>query len=158
MKILLFTLLVIFLLVSCSPSKCSIYDTLSYIYIDKWEHKSIPQKGMLYISGRKSFIGQKDSIPVINIFTDELDSTYITCEIERNQLYYINDFYLVLDDSIVYDITDIRRETREDREHWGMFGPSVSCVVTSMKVNGTKIKDSEGIAFPAKLRKIIKKR
>ena len=146
MKILLFTLLVIFLLVSCSPSKCSIYDTLSYIYIDKWEHKSIPQKGMLYISGRKSFIGQKDSIPVI------------TCEIERNELYYINDFYLVLDDSIVYDISDIRRETREDREHWGMFGPSVSCVVTSMKVNGTKIKDSEGIAFPAKLRKIIKKR
>ena len=59
-------------------SKCNMYDTLSYIYIDKWEHKSIPQKGMLYISGRKSFIGQKDSIPVINIFTDELDSTYIT--------------------------------------------------------------------------------
>lgn len=158
MKKILLLLLLACLLYACSVSKCNMYDTLSYIYIDKWEHKSIPQKGMLYISGRKSFIGQKDSIPVINIFTDELDSTYITCEIERNQLYYINDFYLVLDDSIVYDISDIRRETREDREHWGMFGPSVSCVVTSMKVNGTKIKDSEGIAFPAKLRKIIKKR
>ena len=55
MKILLFTLFAICLLVSCSPSKCSIYDTFYSISILDWNGNKVPEKGVVYITGKKKF-------------------------------------------------------------------------------------------------------
>ena len=71
-----------------------------------------------------------------------------------------DDIRLVLDDTLVYDISDITLSWLVDQRHWTMGGPREYCIVSSLKVNGHVVKGtmhSGYLAFPREYARILKR-
>ena len=70
-----------------------------------------------------------------------------------------DDIRLVLDDTLVYDISDITLSWFVDQRQWTMGGPREYCIVSSLKVNGHVVKGtmhSSNLAFPREYARVLK--
>ena len=71
-----------------------------------------------------------------------------------------DDIRLVLDDTLVYDISDINLSWFVDQRHWTMGGPMECCIVSSLKVNGRIARDTIGVGylkFPREYARVLKR-
>ena len=70
-----------------------------------------------------------------------------------------DDIRLVLDDTLVYDISDITLSWFVDQKHWTMRGPREYYIVSSLKVNGRIVRgtiDVGYLRFPREYARVLK--
>ena len=71
-----------------------------------------------------------------------------------------DDIRLVLDDTLVYDISNITLSWFVDQKHWTMGGPREYCIVSSLKVNGRIVRgtiDVGYLRFPREYARVLKR-
>ena len=89
------------------------------------------------------------------------DTTDLACLLYTNKLNHLNDIRVVLDDMLVYDISNIVIEKFLDTRRWGMWGPIERDIIPSLLVNGYVTRDTTvpgELAFPQECGRIIRKR
>ena len=114
---------------------------------------------LIYIKGTH-FAELIDTIRFYALARGITDSTILTCILNSKRLNYLNDISVVLDDTLKYDISDIKLSMFVDNEHWTMGGPWEYCIVSSLTANGHVVHDtvySGSLAFPQRYVRIVKK-
>lgn len=167
MDILKFINLILFCLFfsSCFEKRCSEYSTFS-IEIYDWNNKSIPKKAKIETYKKGSFFKEKinerySSINISgsgvednneSILISVYDSDFFSFEISSKK-----DYSLILDDTLFYNISNIETVLDVDSSHHTMAGPTKSCVIKSLEINGQIIENPEILRFSRNTSKIIKK-
>ena len=123
--------------------------------------RPIPNKGVAYIYKKgTNFAELIDTVRFYALARGITDSTILTCILNSKRLNYLNDISVVLDDTLKYDISDIKLSMFVDNEHWTMGGPWEYCIVSSLTANGHVVHDtvySGSLAFPQRYVRIVKK-
>ena len=102
-----------------------------------------------------------DTVNFIVIKRGRVDSTELACLLYTKKLNHLNDIRVVLDDTLVYDISNIGIEKFLDTRRRGMWGPIERDIIPSLLVNGCVTRDTTvpgELAFPQKCGRIIRKR
>ena len=102
-----------------------------------------------------------DTVNFIVIKRGRVDSTELACLLYTKKLNHLNDIRVVLDDTLVYDISNIEIEKSLDTRRWGMCGPIERDIIPSLLVNGYVTRDTTvpgELAFPQECGRIIRKR
>lgn len=136
MKKIIFYATLLAIATACKNNVCDYDSKINDIYITGW-HGGVPSKGCIYTYDRHtSFKQAKDSMKIHNITKDGEGLPVLLCSLKDGNFNYNTDMRLILDDTLIYDITDIRLEWFVDKRHWVMGGPWEHCIVSSLKVNG----------------------
>ena len=115
---------------------------------------------LTYIKKGTHFAEPIDTIRFYALVRGITDSTILTCILNSKRLNYLNDIRVVLDDTLEYDISNIKLSMFVDNEHWTMGGPWEYCIVSSLTANGHLAHDtvySGSLAFPQRHVRIVKK-
>ena len=129
-------------------------------FVTHWE-EALPKQGKVYsfIAGT-NFIAPIDSfnLPIIERIDGYPDWT--SCTLRGKKPTHRNDIRLVLDDTLVYDISDITLSWYVNYRQRGMTCPREYCIVSSLKVNGHVVKGtmhSSNLAFPREYARVLKR-
>ena len=161
MKRCLFVLICLLLFSACIKKLCKYEYPIDAIYVLNWGERPIPNKGVAYIYKKGTHFAELiDTIRFYALARGITDSTILTCILNSKRLNYLNDIRVVLDDTLKYDISDIKLSMFVDNEHWTMGGPWEYCIVSSITANGHVVHDtvySGSLAFPQRYVRIVKK-
>ena len=159
MKSILFVFIAIITLSSCK-GECKYDDPIKEFFVTHWE-EALPRHGKVYsFKAGTNFTVPIDSfnLPVIERIHGYPD--WISCTLIGKKPTHRNDIRLVLDDTLVYDISNISLSWYVNQRQWTMGGPREYCIVSSLKVNGHVVKDtthSGYLAFPREYARILKR-
>ena len=158
MKSIFFVLITIAALFSCK-GECKYDEPIEGFFVTHWE-ESLPKHGKVYsFKAGTNFIAPIDSfnLPIIERIHGYPD--WISCTLRGKKPTHRNDIRLVLDDTLVYDISDITLSWFVDQKHWTMGGPREYCIVSSLKVNGRIVRgtiDVGYLRFPREHARVLK--
>ena len=162
MKRCLFVLICLLLLSACIKKQCKYEYPIAEIYVLNWSPRPIPNKGVAYIYKKGTHFAEPiDTIRFYALVRGITDSTILTCILNSKRLNYLNDIRVVLDDTLEYDISNIKLSMFVDNEHWTMGGPIERDIIPSLLVNGYVTRDTTvpgELAFPQECGRIIRKR
>jgi len=88
------------------------------------------------------------------------DSSTLACLFQSKQVNNQMDIRLILNDTLIYDISNITLSWVVDYRHWTMGGPMEYCIVSSLKVNGRIVRDTIGVGylkFPREYARVLKR-
>ena len=159
MKSIIFVLITIAALSSCK-GECKYDEPIEGFFVTHWE-EALPKHGKVYsFKAGTNFIAPIDSfnLPVIERIHGYPD--WISFTLRGKMPTHRNDIRLVLDDTLVYDISNISLSWYVNQRQWTMGGPREYCIVSSLKVNGHVVKDtthSGYLAFPREYARILKR-
>ena len=159
MKSIIFVLITIAALSSCK-GECKYNDPIKEFFVTHWE-EALPRHGKVYsFKAGTNFTDPIDSfnLPVIERIHGYPD--WISFTLRGKMPTHRNDIRLVLDDTLVYDISNISLSWYVNQRQWTMGGPREYCIVSSLKVNGHVVKDtthSGYLAFPREYARILKR-
>ena len=129
-------------------------------FVTHWE-EALPRHGKVYsFKARANFTDPIDSfnLPVIERIHGYPD--WISCTLRGKKPTHKDDIRLVLDDTLVYDISNITLSWYVNYRQRGMTCPREYCIVSSLKVNGYVVKDtthSGYLAFPREYVCVLKR-
>ena len=160
MKSILFVFIAIITLSSCK-GECKYNDPIKGVFVTNWERFPYPNHGKIYsFKAGTNFAEFIDSFD-LTIMRENLTRTdWTTCYLTKEKPTHKDDIRLVLDDTLVYDISDITLSWFVDQRHWTMGGPREYCIVSSLKVNGHVVKGtmhSGYLAFPREYARVLKR-
>jgi len=162
MKRCLFVLMCLLLLSTCIKKRYKYEYPIAEIYVLNWGDRPIPNKGVAYIYKKGThFTELIDTIRFYALARGITDSTNLACILNSKKLNHLNDIRVVLDDTLVYDISNIVIERFLDTRRWGMCGPIERDIIPSLLVNGYVTRDTTvpgELAFPQECGRIIRKR
>ena len=159
MKSILFVFIAIITLSSCK-GECKYNDPIKEFFVTHWE-EALPRHGKVYsFKAGTNFTAPIDSfnLPVIGRIHGYPD--WISCTLIGKKPTHRNDIRLVLDDTLVYDISNITLSWYVNQRQWTMGGAREYCIVSSLKVNGHVVKGtmhSGYLAFPREYARILKR-
>ena len=162
MKRCLFVLMCLLLLSTCIKKRYKYEYPIAEIYVLNWGDRPIPNKGVAYIYKKGTHFAEFiDAIRFYALARGITDSTNLACILNSKKLNHLNDIRVVLDDTLVYDISNIGIEKFLDTRRRGMWGPIERDIIPSLLVNGCVTRDTTvpgELAFPQKCGRIIRKR
>ena len=162
MKRCLFVLMCLLLLSTCIKKRYKYEYPIAEIYVLNWGDRPIPNKGVAYIYKKGThFTELIDTIRFYALARGITDSTNLACILNSKKLNHLNDIRVVLDNTLVYDISNIVIERFLDTRRRGMWGPIERDIIPSLLVNGCVTRDTTvpgELAFPQKCGRIIRKR
>ena len=162
MKRCLFVLMCLLLLSTCIKKRYKYEYPIAEIYVLNWGDRPIPNKGVAYIYKKGTHFAEFiDAIRFYALARGITDSTNLACILNSKKLNHLNDIRVVLDDTLVYDISNIGIEKFLDTRRRGMWGPIERDIIPSLLVNGRVTRDTTvpgELAFPQKCGRIIRKR
>ena len=124
MKRCLFVLMCLLLLSTCIKKRYKYEYPIAEIYVLNWGDRPIPNKGVAYIYKKGTHFAEFiDAIRFYALARGITDSTNLACILNSKKLNHLNDIRVVLDDTLVYDISNIVIERFLDTRRWGMWGP-----------------------------------
>ena len=159
MKSIIFVLITIAALSSCK-GECKYDEPIEGFFVTHWE-EALPRQGKVYsFKAGTNFTAPIDSfnLPIIERIHGYPD--WISFTLRGKMPTHRNDIRLVLDDTLVYDISNITLSWFVNQRQWTMGGPREYCIVSSLKVNGHVVKDtthSGYLAFPREYARILKR-
>ena len=159
MKSIIFVLITIAALSSCK-GECKYDEPIEGFFVTHWE-EALPRQGKVYsFKAGTNFTAPIDSfnLPIIERIHGYPD--WISFTLRGKMPTHRNDIRLVLDDTLVYDISNISLSWYVNQRQWTMGGPREDCIVSSLKVNGHVVKDtthSGYLAFPREYARILKR-
>ena len=159
MKSIIFVLITIIALSSCK-GECKYDEPIEGFFVTHWE-EALPRHGKVYsFKAGTNFTAPIDSfnLPIIERIHGYPD--WISFTLRGKMPTHRNDIRLVLDDTLVYDISNISLSWYVNQRQWTMGGPREYCIVSSLKVNGHVVKDtthSGYLAFPREYARILKR-
>ena len=160
MKSIIFVLITIAALSSCK-GECKYNDPIKGVFVTNWERFPYPNHGKIYsYKAGTNFTEFIDSFDLTIIRENLTRTDWTTCYLTKEKPTHRNDIRLVLDDTLVYDISNITLSWFVDQRHWTMGGPREYCIVSSLKVNGHVVKGtmhSGYLAFPREYARILKR-
>ena len=160
MKSIVFVLITSIALTSCK-GECKYNDPIKGVFVTNWERFPYPNHGKIYsYKAGTNFTEFIDSFDLTIIRENLTRTDWTTCYLTKEKPTHRNDIRLVLDDTLVYDISDITLSWFVDQRHWTMGGPREYCIVSSLKVNGHVVKGtmhSGYLAFPREYARILKR-
>ena len=158
MKSILFVFIAIITLSSCK-GECKYNDPIKEFFVTHWE-EALPRHGKVYsFKAGTNFTAPIDSfnLPIIERIHGYPD--WISFTLRGKMPTHRNDIRLVLDDTLVYDISNISLSWFVDQRHWTMGGPREYCIVSSLKVNGRIVRgtiDVGYLRFPREYARVLK--
>ena len=159
MKSIIFVLITIAALSSCK-GECKYDEPIEGFFVTH-RKEALPRQGKVYsFKAGTNFTAPIDSfnLPIIERIHGYPD--WISCTLRGKKPTHRNDIRLVLDDTLVYDISNITLSWFVNQRQWTMGGPREYCIVSSLKVNGYVVKDtthSGYLAFPREYARILKR-
>ena len=159
MKSIIFVLITIAALSSCK-GECKYDEPIEGFFVTHWE-EALPRQGKVYsFKAGTNFTAPIDSfnLPIIERIHGYPD--WISFTLRGKMPTHRNDIRLVLDDTLVYDISNISLSWYVNQRQWTMGGPREYCIVSSLKVNGHVVKGtthSGYLAFPREYARILKR-
>ena len=159
MKSIIFVLITIAALSSCK-GECKYDEPIEGFFVTHWE-EALPRQGKVYsFKAGTNFTAPIDSFNLSIIERIDVYPDWISFTLRGKMPTHKDDIRLVLDDTLVYDISNITLSWFVDQKHWTMGGPREYCIVSSLKVNGHVVKDtthSGYLAFPREYARILKR-
>ena len=147
MKSIIFVLITIIALSSCK-GECKYNDPIKGVFVTNWERFPYPNHGKIYsYKSGTNFTDFVDSFDLTIIKENLTRTDWTTCYLTKEKPTHKDDIRLVLDDTLVYDISDINLSWFVDQRHWTMGGPMEYCIVSSLKVNGRIVRDTIGVGY-----------
>jgi len=147
MKSIIFVLITIAALSSCK-GECKYNDPIKGVFVTNWERFPYPNHGKIYsYKAGTNFTEFIDSFDLAIIRENLTRTDWTTCYLTKEKPTHKDDIRLVLDDTLVYDISDINLSWFVDQRHWTMGGPMEYCIVSSLKVNGRIVRDTIGVGY-----------
>ena len=108
MKYIIVAIIGLILLSTCICPKDKYRKEISGIFISHWDFRPIPQRGIVYRYKKNThFTEFIDTVNFIVIKRGRVDSTELACLLYTKKLNHLNDIRVVLDDTLVYDISNI---------------------------------------------------
>ena len=159
MKSILFVFIAIITLSSCK-GECKYNDPIKEFFVTHWE-EALPRHGKVYsFKAGTNFTAPIDSFNLPIIERIDVYPDWISFTLRGKMPTHKDDIRLVLDDTLVYDISNITLSWYVNQRHWTMGGPMEYCIVSSLKVNGHVVKGtmhSSNLAFPREYARVLKR-
>ena len=159
MKSIIFVLITIAALSSCK-GECKYDEPIEDFFVTHWE-EALPRHGKVYsFKAGTNFTAPIDSFNLPVIERIDVYPDWISFTLRGKMPTHKDDIRLVLDDTLVYDISNITLSWFVNQRQWTMGGPREYCIVSSLKVNGYVVKDtthSGYLAFPREYARILKR-
>ena len=159
MKSIIFVLITISALSSCK-GECKYNDPIKEFFVTRWE-EALPRHGKVYsFKAGTNFTAPIDSFNLPIIERIDVYPDWISCTLTGKKPTHRNDIRLVLDDTLVYDISNITLSWFVNQRQWTMGGPREYCIVSSLKVDGRVVNStmhSGYLAFPREYARILKR-
>ena len=160
MKSIFFVFITTAALSSCK-GECKYDDPIKGVFVTNWERFPYPNHGKIYsYKAGTNFTEFIDSFDLTIIRENLTRTDWTTCYLTKEKPTHKDDIRLVLDDTLVYDISDINLSWFVDQRHWTMGGPMEYCIVSSLKVNGRIVRDTIGVGylkFPREYARVLKR-
>ena len=153
--------LVAFLALSSCKKVCDYRQPIEDLFVTNWDSLPVPNRGKVYsFKAGTHFTELIDSfnLPIIERIHGYPD--WISFTLRGKMPTHKDDIRLVLDDTLVYDISNITLSWYVNYRQRGMTCPREYCIVSSLKVNGYVVKDtthSGYLAFPREYARILKR-
>ena len=159
MKSIVFVLITSIALSSCK-GECNYNEPIKEFFVTNWQ-ENLPNHGKVYsFKAGTNFTDPIDSFNLPIIERIDVYPDWISCTLIGKKPTHRNDIRLVLDDTLVYDISDITLSWYVNHRQWTMGGPREYCIVSSLKVNGHVVKGtmhSGYLAFPREYARVLKR-
>ena len=159
MKSLFFVLITIAALSSCR-GECNYNDPIKEFFVTNWQ-ENLPNHGKVYsFKAGTNFTDPIDSFNLPIIERIDVYPDWISFTLRGKMPTHKDDIRLVLDDTLVYDISNITLSWYVNYRQRGMTCPREYCIVSSLKVNGHVVKGtmhSGYLAFPREYARILKR-
>lgn len=159
MKSIVFVLITSIALSSCK-GECNYNEPIKEFFVTNWQ-ENLPNHGKVYsFKAGTNFTAPIDSFNLPIIERIDVYPDWISCTLIGKKPTHRNDIRLVLDDTLVYDISNITLSWYVNQRQWTMGGPREYCIVSSLKVNGHVVKGtmhSGNLAFPREYARILKR-
>ena len=158
MKSIIFVLITIAALSSCK-GECKYDEPIEGFFVTHWE-EALPRQGKVYsFKAGTNFTAPIDSfnLPIIERIHGYPD--WISFTLRGKMPTHRNDIRLVLDDTLVYDISNITLSWYVNYRQRGMTCPREYCIVSSLKVNGRIVRgtiDVGYLRFPHEHARVLK--
>ena len=160
MKSIISVLITIAALSSCK-GECKYNDPIKGVFVTNWERFPYPNHGKIYsFKAGTNFAEFIDSFDLTIIKENLTRTDWTICYLTKEKPTHKDDIRLVLDDTLVYDISNITLSWYVNQRQWTMGGPREYCVVSSLKVNGHVVKGtmhSGYLAFPREYARVLKR-
>jgi len=160
MKSIISVLITIAALSSCK-GECKYNDPIKGVFVTNWERFPYPNHGKIYsFKAGTNFAEFIDSFDLTIIKENLTRTDWTICYLTKEKPTHKDDIRLVLDDTLVYDISNITLSWFVNQRQWTMGGPREYCIVSSLKVNGHVVKGtmhSGYLAFPREYARILKR-
>ena len=160
MKSIISVLITIAALSSCK-GECKYNDPIKGVFVTNWERFPYPNHGKIYsFKAGTNFTEFIDSFDLTIIRENLTRTDWTICYLTKEKPTHKDDIRLVLDDTLVYDISNITLSWFVNQRQWTMGGPREYCIVSSLKVNGHVVKGtmhSGYLAFPREYARILKR-
>lgn len=136
--------LIILSLSACKEDKCNYGRAISVIKITHWDSRKMPKHCMVYTYKLNSDYSKIiDSLQIDNIRRGYDDSTSLLCIPDKEKLNYQYDISIILDDTLIFNISQFKLSWVKDGRQWGgIGGPMEYCIVSSVNVNGYTSNDT----------------
>ena len=159
MKSIIFVLITIAALSSCK-GECKYDEPIEGFFVTHWE-EALPRQGKVYsFKAGTNFTAPIDSFNLPIIERIDVYPDWISFTLRGKMPTHKDDIRLVLDDTLVYDISNITLSWFVNQRQWTMGGPREYCIVSSLKVNGHVVKGtmhSGYLAFPREYARVLKR-
>ena len=159
MKSIIFVLITIAALSSCK-GECKYDEPIEGFFVTHWE-EALPRHGKVYsFKAGTNFTAPIDSFNLPIIERIDVYPDWISFTLRGKMPTHKDDIRLVLDDTLVYDISNITLSWYVNQRQWTMGGPREYCIVSSLKVNGHVVKGtmhSSNLAFPREYARVLKR-
>ena len=160
MKSIIFVLITSIALTSCK-GECKYNDPIKGVFVTNWERFPYPNHGKIYsYKSGTNFTDFVDSFDLTIIKENLTRTDWATCYLTKEKPTHKDDIRLVLDDTLVYDISNITLSWYVNQRQWTMGGPREYCIVSSLKVNGHVVKGtmhSGYLTFPREYARVLKR-
>ena len=153
--------LVALLALSSCKKVCDYRQPIEDLFVTNWDSLPLPNRGKVYsFKAGTHFTELIDSFDLPIIERNPAHTTWITCSFGTRKPTHENDLRLMLDDSLVYDISNVIISRILDQRRWTMGGPTERCVISSLNVNGHLSKEivrAGQLAFPREYARVLKR-
>ena len=159
MKSIVFVLITSIALSSCK-GECNYNEPIKEFFVTNWQ-ENLPNHGKVYsFKAGTNFTDPIDSFNLPIIERIDVYPDWISFTLRGKMPTHKDDIRLVLDDTLVYDISNITLSWYVNYRQRGMTCPREYCIVSSLKVNGHVVKGtmhSGNLAFPREYARILKR-
>ena len=159
MKSLFFVLITIAALSSCR-GECNYNDPIKEFFVTNWQ-ENLPNHGKVYsFKAGTNFTDPIDSFNLPIIERIDVYPDWISFTLRGKMPTHKDDIRLVLDDTLVYDISNITLSWYVNQRQWTMGGQREYRIVSSLKVDGHVVKGtihSGYLTFPREYAHVLKR-